>query len=313
MACHDQADVRAGRLKRNWEAEDFVCSYCRTGRARPPIPLGEPGPPPAKPRVKPKPSSAKPKSSTAKANPHSPRSPSTSKSPKSHSKPIQRKPSSGAGGDGHRQHPQYPAPPMQGHMPGMSNAHPNLYSRMYQHQPQQMVYPNINPNFQYTQGLTAGYPPSPQYQHQQFVGPSYPYPPNSVPNGYAANQLQAGAFANRVRGIISFCRPYHLLTMTPAGLTNSPSRSIPCNILITDQDHPPSCLVALLRHTLHGPPSSLLSPLASCTVLSHPPHHLQWVTSLPRCLHHLRMSDNPLKRRTLSCPFSVRHRLMPCM
>lgn len=29
IACHDQADVRAGRPKRNWDLVDFICHKCR--------------------------------------------------------------------------------------------------------------------------------------------------------------------------------------------------------------------------------------------------------------------------------------------
>jgi hypothetical protein len=31
ILCHDNEDIRAGRPKRNWDLEDFVCKRCRAG------------------------------------------------------------------------------------------------------------------------------------------------------------------------------------------------------------------------------------------------------------------------------------------
>jgi hypothetical protein len=36
ISCHDAADARAGRPKRNWDVEDFICQRCRAQKSQPP-------------------------------------------------------------------------------------------------------------------------------------------------------------------------------------------------------------------------------------------------------------------------------------
>lgn len=36
ISCHDNADLRAGRPKRNWDAEEFICQRCRSQKSNGP-------------------------------------------------------------------------------------------------------------------------------------------------------------------------------------------------------------------------------------------------------------------------------------